>query len=169
MHGPRLRYLIGPLALISLLVAGPTRADLSLGVGLYGSEAQVDTLDDKDTTVGFTLGYVLVDSVVILSAELGYYDLGSYDDGGIEVDADAITLAGVASFALGPFFEIYGKAGIAAAEVDVDGRSKDGDEAFVGAGFSIDVLDTLDVFVEYLEFDTEVDSELIGAGVRLQF
>jgi opacity protein-like surface antigen len=157
------------LALANLLVSAPAQADIYLGAGVYMSEAQVEALDDDDTTTGFMLGYVFLDSAIILSAELGYYDLGSYDDGGIEVDAEAITLAGVASVALGPFFEIYGKAGIASAKVEVNGESEDGDEAFIGAGFSFDVLDTLDIYVEYLDFDTEVDSNLLGAGLRLQF
>ncbi len=157
------------LALSIMLLQAPARADLYLGAGAYKGEAQVLDLDDDDTTTGFTLGYVIVDSVVILSAELGSYDLGSYSSSGIEVDADAVTLGGVASLALGPFFEVYGKLGVASADVEVNGKSEDGDESFTGLGFSVDVLDTLDIFVEYLEFDTEVNSELLGAGIRLQF
>jgi hypothetical protein len=157
------------LTLAALLFNAPARADVYLGVGAYQSEAQVLELDDDDTTTGFTLGYVFIDSAIILSGEVGYYDLGSYSSRGVDVDADAYTVAGMASLALGPFFEVYGKLGIAAAEVEVNGRSKDGDESFTGIGFSVDVLDTLDIFVEYLDFDTEVDSELVGAGIRLQF
>lgn len=169
MHTSRLHYLVGALALVSLFVQAPARADIYLGAGVYKSEAQAKNLDDDDTTTGFQLGYVLVDSVVILSAELGYYDLGSYSDGGVKADAEAITLGAVASLALGPFFELYGKAGIASADVEVDDKNEDGEEVYLGAGFAVDVLDTLDIYVEYLEFDTEVDSNLLGAGIRLQF
>jgi opacity protein-like surface antigen len=157
------------LALAILLAGTPAQADVYIGAGAYKSEAQVSGLDDDDTTTGVQLGYVIIDSVVILSAELGKYDLGSYSDGGVDVDADALTLAGVLSLAIGPFFEIYAKAGIASADVEVNGKSEDGDETFSGIGFSFDILDTVDVYVERLEFDTEVDSELLGAGVRLQF
>ena len=157
------------LALSVMLAQAPARADLYIGAGAYQGEAQVLELDDNDTTTGFTLGYVLVDSVIILSGEVGYYDLGSYSSSGVEVEANALTLAGMASLAIGPFFEVYGKLGIASAEVDVNGNSEDGDESFAGIGFSIDLFDTLDIFVEYLEFDTTVNSELVGAGIRLQF
>ena len=157
------------LALALLFVQAPAVADIYLGAGAYRSEAQTTGLDDDDTTTGFQLGYVIVDSVVILSAELGKYDLGSYSDNGVDVDADALTLGGVLSLAIGPFFEIYAKAGIASADVEVNGKSEDGDEAYSGVGFAFDALDTLDVYFEYLEFDTEVDSELLGAGIRLQF
>ena len=169
MHGIRYLRLAGALALTALLVQAPARADVYIGAGAYQGEAQVLDLDDNDTTTGFTLGYVFVDSVIILSGEVGYYDLGSYSSRGVDVDADAYTVAGMASLALGPFFEVYGKLGVAAAEVEVNGRDEDGDESFAGVGFAIDVLDTLDIFVEYLEFDTEVNSELVGAGIRLQF
>jgi len=157
------------LALAFLLISAPARADVYFGAGAYQSEAQVLDLDDGDTTAGFQLGYVIIDSVVILSAEIGSYDLGSYSDGGTEVEADAITLGGVASLAIGPFFEIYAKAGIASVDVDINGDSEDGNEVYSGVGFAFDVLDTLDIYAEYLEFDTEVDSELLGAGIRLQF
>lgn len=170
MQSFRLGYLVVVPALVSLLVQAPARADIYLGAGVYQSEAKVTNLDDdNDTTTGFQLGWVLVDSVVILSAELGYYDLGSYSDNGVKVEADAITLGGVASLALGPFFELYGKAGIASANVEINGRDKDGEESYIGAGFAFDVLDTLDIFVEYLDIDTEADTELLGAGIRLQF
>lgn len=157
------------LALALFLCLTPARADWYIGAGAYKSEAQVSDLDDDDTTAGFQLGYVFIDSVIILSGEVGSYDLGSYSDGGNDVDADAITLGGVASLAIGPFFEIYAKAGIASVDVDVNGDSEDGNEAYSGVGFSFDVLDTLDIYAEYLEFDTEVDSELLGVGIRLQF
>ena len=124
-------------ALSIMLAQAPARADLYIGAGAYQGEAQVLELDDNDTTTGFTLGYVLVDSVIILSGEVGYYDLGSYSSMGVEVE--------------------------------VNGNSEDGDESFAGIGFSIDLFDTLDIFVEYLEFDTTVNSELVGAGIRLQF
>ena len=43
----------------------------------------------------------------------------------------------------------------------------DGNEVFYGAGVSFDFFDTIDIYIEYLEFDTEVDSSLISAGIKL--
>lgn len=36
------------------------------------------------------IGYTLIDIVVMLSAELGKYDLGEYSDAGTEVDSEMI-------------------------------------------------------------------------------
>ncbi len=43
----------------------------------------------------------------------------------------------------------------------------DASEAFYGAGVALDFFDTIDIYIEYLEFDTKVDSSLIGAGIKL--
>ncbi|HKJ51317.1 MAG TPA: outer membrane beta-barrel protein [Gammaproteobacteria bacterium] len=125
--------------------------------------------DDNDTTTGFQLGYLFIDSAIMLSGEVGSFDLGSYGKGGTDVDADAVTLAGVLGLAIGLAFEIYAKAGIASSDVKVNGKNEGGNESFSGVGFSIDILDTLDFYAEYLEFNTEVNSDLQGAGISLQF
>jgi hypothetical protein len=36
-------------------------------------------------------------------------------------------------------------------------------------GFSFDILDTVDIYAEYLKFDNKVDSQMYGVGVRLDF
>ena len=138
------------------------------GAGAYQSEAKAEGLDDTDETLGFLIGYHLIDSnVFLLSAELGAYDLGEYSSDGIDVDADAITLSANAGIPLGPFIELYGKVGIAEVSVDVNGDDFDSSETFYGAGIAFDILDTIDIYVEYLEFDTEIDSNLIGVGIKL--
>jgi opacity protein-like surface antigen len=138
------------------------------GAAAYQSEATIDTLDDTDETLSFLVGYHLIASnVFLLSAELGAYDLGEYSSDGVDVDADAITLSANAGIPLGPFIELYGKLGVAEVSVDVDGDDFDGSETFYGAGIAFDILDTIDIYVEYLEFDTEVDSNLIGVGIKL--
>lgn len=45
----------------------------------------------------------------------------------------------------------------------------DGEEMFGGIGASIDVLDTIDIYAEYLVFDTDIDSSIAGIGVRFTF
>ena len=139
-----------------------------LGAGAYLAEASVKSLDDDDETLGFLIGYNLIDSnLFMLSAELGSYDLGDYSSDGIEVDADAISLSAIGTIPLGPFIELYGKIGTADVSVSVNDEDFDGNETFYGAGVSLDILDTIDIYIEYLEFDTEVDSQLIGAGIKL--
>ena len=138
------------------------------GGGSYLSQAKVTNLDDDDNTLGFFAGYTFIDSsIFMLSAELGSYDLGEYSENGVDVDADAISLSAVAGIPLGPFIELYGKAGIAEVDVSVNDDNFDGSENFYGAGISLDFFDTIDIFVEYLEFDTEVDSEMLGIGIKL--
>lgn len=139
-----------------------------IGAGIYQTQAQVDSLDETDETPALFLGYNLIDSnVFLLSAEFGYYDLGDYSDHGVTVDADAYTLSAVGTIPLGPFIELFGKVGVAQVSLSVNDDDDDGSEAFYGVGIGIDVLDTLDVYIEYLDFDTEVDSNMIGIGLRL--
>lgn len=138
------------------------------GAGAYQSEAKVEALDDTDETLGFLVGYHLIDSnVFLLSAELGAYDLGDYSSDGVDVDADAITLSANAGIPLGPFIELYGKIGVAEVSLDVNGDDFDGSETFYGAGIAFDILDTIDIYVEYLEYDTAVNSSLVGVGIKL--
>ena len=52
-------------------------------------------------------------------------------------------------------------------EVEVNGRDFDGSETMYGAGIALDLFDTVDIYLGYLEFDTEVDSSMWGVGIRL--
>lgn len=159
-------------AIFTLLLLGmQTNANadgLYFGGGAYLSEAKVQTLDETDGTLAFLVGYNLIDSNFFLfSVELGVYDLGEYSDDGIEVDADAVSISAVGGIPIGPFIELYGKIGAAQVNVEVNDEDFDGSEAFFAAGISFDILDTIDFYLEYVEFDTEVDSSSIGVGIKL--
>lgn len=156
-------------AFASTLTAPASADGFYVGAGAYKTDAQIASFDDDDTTTAVFVGYTFIDSIVMLSGELGRYDLGSYSDGGVEVDGDATSLAAVLYLPLGPTFELYGKTGIASVDVDINGSSDDDNESFIGVGFGLDILDTIDFYFEYLEFDTEVDFEMIGVGIRLDF
>ena len=112
-------------------------------------------------------------NIFMLSAELGYYDLGGFSGPGYDVDSDAFTLAAVGYIPIGPFFEVYAKFGVASVSVDtsIGNNSKDSssEDAFGGLGFAFDILDTIDIYAEYLRFDNRIDSELYGIGVRFDF
>ncbi len=162
------------LAIIFILCASISNADgFYVGAGAYKADMNIEDFDNDYVPAGF-VGYQFLDTnVLMLSAELGYYDLGETDSNSYKVDASALTLAGVAYLPIGPFFEVYAKAGIASVSVDVKafGKKKDfdGEEVFGGVGFALDILDTIDIYAEYLLFNTKIDSEMIGVGIRIDF
>ena len=161
----------GTLALVLMLAGFHSSAiadGFYLGVGAYQTEASLSSFDDEDETLGFLVGYHLIDSnIFLLSAELGSYDLGDYSGDGNDIDADAISLSLNAGLPVGPFIELYGKLGVADVSVSVNDKDFDGSENFLGVGVALDIFDTIDIYLEYLEFDTEVDSEMVGAGIKL--
>ena len=149
-----------------------------IGAGIYQANAEEGNFDDDDTVPALFAGYNFLDTnIFMMSAELGYYDLGGFDGSTnnveYDIDASAITLAAVGYVPIGPFIEIYAKAGVASVSVDIEidniKDDSDGTEAFGGIGASIDILDTIDIYAEYLMFDTDIDSQLAGIGVRFAF
>ncbi|MFT4767843.1 MAG: opacity protein-like surface antigen [Glaciecola sp.] len=151
---------------------------LYVGAGAYFTDVEIAAGDEDDITPAGFVGYQFLDSnVLMLSAEVGYYDLGSWsrslDEVSYSVDASALTFAGVAYVPLGPFFEIYAKAGLAAVEVKTRfadmPRTDDDTETFIGAGVALDFFDTVDIYAEYLQFDNQIDSRMVGVGIRFDF
>lgn len=173
------KNLIAPITALSLLtLSAPSFANIYIGAGAYKSETEGVPANDDEEVTAFFLGYNIVDSnIFMFSVEGGYYDLGSFtgtengDD--YKSEAEAYTIAGVAYLPVGPFIELYGKVGFAMVEgetvINGDKYSDDGEEAFGGLGMSIDILDTVDIYAEYLVFDNEIESEMAGVGVRLAF
>ena len=50
-----------------------------------------------------------------------------------------------------------------------DQNIKNNEEAYYGVGASLDILDTIDIYVEYIVFDTSVNSEIAGVGIKFSF
>jgi len=164
-------FSICAITLLGLAWQAPARADgLYIGGAAHAATGSYQNSDDTDTTTSLTLGYIFIDSnFLILSAELSRYDLGSFSDGGNVYEADATALGAMAALPLGPFIELYGKLGVASVDGEINGNKFDGDESYQGVGLAFDFFDTVDLFVEYLKFDNEIDSELLGVGLRLDF
>jgi outer membrane protein with beta-barrel domain len=168
--------LAGTCLLAAMTMVAPlANADgFYIGAGAYKAEMDVLDFDDRDTTPAAFVGYQFLDTnFLMLSAELGYFDLGDYSGNNYEVESSAITAAGVVYIPIGPFFEIYGKLGYGSIEVDTEfyGEKSDFDseDVFGGFGFSFDILDTIDIYAEYIQFDNELDSKMVGVGVRFDF
>ncbi len=64
--------------------------DFYLGMGSYKAEVSIDNFDEGDTVQAFFTGCTFLDGVVMLSAELGKYDLGEFSDAGTEIDSEMI-------------------------------------------------------------------------------
>lgn len=165
---------MGLAASMALSTTTASADDFYIGAGVYKANIDAELFSDNDTVPAAFLGYQILDvGIAMLSVELGYYDLGNYSKNGDSVDTSAVSLAGVAYLPIGPFFELYAKAGVASVsgETSTNNVKKDVNDLdlFSGVGFAIDIFDTIDIYAEYLRFDTKVDSELVGVGVRLDF
>lgn len=171
---------LGGLAMaLCLATVTSVHADsLYVGAGAYFTDVEIAAGDEDDITPAGFIGYQFLDSnVLMLSAEVGYYDLGawsgSFEEVSYSVDASALTFAGVAYVPVGPFFEVYAKAGLAAVEVKTRigdmPRTDDDTETFIGAGVALDFFDTIDIYAEYLQFDNQIDSQMLGVGIRFDF
>ncbi|MEH6651321.1 MAG: outer membrane beta-barrel protein [Motiliproteus sp.] len=147
--------------------------DWYIGGGIYSASAEVGTLDESDTVPAFFVGYNFYDgTLLMLSVEGGYYDLGKVSSDGNTAEASALTAAGVVSIPFTSIFEFYGKAGVAQVDVKATGAVNIDDkstESFAGVGFGLDILDTIDIYAEYLSFDTAFNSDVVGVGIRLDF
>ena len=151
--------------------------DFYIGGGIYSPGIGYSNFEGSNTELSAFAGYTFIDSsLFMLSVEGGYYPLGSFkqsiNGNTYKASTDALTLGGVAALPIGPFFEIYGKLGAAYMSIDSNLSSIDSSsswQSYYGAGMSIDVLDTLDFYVEYLGFSGELDSNTVGLGVKLSF
>lgn len=170
--------LAGLALALSLPLANTAQADgFYVGAGLYQSSIDFDGLNDEDAVPAAFVGYNFWDTVAKISAEVGYYDLGSYKESilgsTVGVDASAISAMGVAGVGLGPMIEVYAKAGLAVVSADVEsavGKASDNEmEPVYGLGASIDILDIIDIYAEYLRVDSDFETDLVGVGVRLDF
>ncbi len=164
-------FSICAITLLGLAWQGPARADgLYIGGAAHAASGSYQNSDDTDSTTSLTLGYLFIDSnFLMLSAELSRYDLGSFSAGGNDFESDATALGAMAALPLGPFIELYGKLGVASVDGKINGSKFDGSDNYRGVGMAFDFFDTVDLFVEYLKFDNEIDSELLGLGLRLDF
>jgi hypothetical protein len=157
--------------LLGLAVAKPARAEgLYVGAGIYASDSDVG---DDTVPAGF-IGYTFVDTnFLMLSVEGGYYDLGDSGNRNEKLKASAATVGAMAALPLGPLFELYAKGGVAFMDTELkqpgDNNKNSDQKAYYGAGFAFDILDTIDIYAEYLVFDNKYNSDMAGVGIRLAF
>jgi hypothetical protein len=178
------RLIATSTVLTAALASGPAFAGADSGFYLGAGVGQAsvgdinigggDTFDGDDTAykaiVGFNFGWI---PLIDLAVEGSYIDFGKPDDGGIEVDADALAAFGVVGANLGPI-GFFGKVGAINwdAKVSGDGGSADDDgtdPAYgIGARFA---LGSFQIRAEYELFDIDAadDVDLLSASLLYTF
>lgn len=164
-----MKAIMGLLFTILVLTSAGARADFYVGGGVYGTSVDENGFKDSDVAPAVFLGWRPIE---LVGVEVGYYDFGKFESGTNSVDASALTLAGLLSMELGPV-GVYAKGGVADPNfkagqpgVNID----DGASPFGGVGLTVDLLDKLYLYGEYLHFandDAAVD--VYGAGLRYSF
>lgn len=148
-----------------VVLSGSAQASGYIGVGAYTASADVSS--DSTLSPAFMVGWRPIE---LLGVELGYYDFGNFKESGIRIDGSALTLAGLLSLELGPV-GVYGKLGLANYDFDygsglINDLFDDGTSAFGGVGATIDILDRVYFYAEYLRFGAGAGLDVVGAGVR---
>ena len=68
--------------IVAVFLSANVKADgFYVGAGAYKTDISIDAFDDDDYAPAAFLGYQFLDTnILMLSAELGYYNLGEYDE-----------------------------------------------------------------------------------------
>jgi hypothetical protein len=109
-----------------------------------------------------------------IALDAGYWDLGSFKadldefDRKQSFDAKTFSLGGIVSVPLW-ILDIYARGG--AAFWDLDGRNidEDGTDPYYGVGAALNIGGSLDLYLEWVRFDTEIDLDTFGLGARWTF
>ena len=149
---------------ISLITFNAT-ADMYVGGGIYSANVNEGQLDDSDTVPAFFFGWKPID---FLAVEAGYYKLGDFSSNLVSMEANAYTVAAVGSIPLW-VIDFYGKIGLAAVDYDINNLGDTKTDPFFGVGGAINLGDSIDIYAEFIRFETEVDIDIIGVGIRYQF
>jgi len=166
-----MKTILGLLFTVLVLASAGARADFYVGGGIYGTSVDEVGLEDSDVAPAVFVGWRPIE---LVGVELGYYDFGKFEDSSTNtaVDASAVTLAGLLSMELGPV-GVYAKLGLADPSFKVNqvgSNLDDGTNPFGGVGLTVDLLDKLYLYGEYLHFDNDdAPIDVYGAGLRYSF
>ena len=149
-------------------------ADFYVGGGIYSTSIEADingnSLEEDDVAPAIFLGWRPIEFVGV---EAGYYDFGNFEKAGKSLEGTAFTLAGLLSMELGPV-GVYAKGGVANNEFEFSSpgtsSSDSSTDPFGGLGLTVDVMDRLYVYAEYLRFAADdADIDVAGVGLRWSF
>jgi hypothetical protein len=109
-----------------------------------------------------------------LAVDVAYWDLGEFKsdtlDNGLKLkyDTSMWTAGGIVSVPLW-ILDVYGRAGAAMWDADSRYFDSDGTDLYYGAGVALNVFGSLDLYAEYVRFDTDEAIDSFGLGLRLTF
>ena len=141
-------------------------------------EDEIDWEDDieaffDDKAVGYNLGAGYRFNKW-LALDVAYWDLGEFtsddlDNGEkIKYDSSMWTVGGIVSVPLW-ILDVYGRAGATMWEADSRYIDEDGTDAYYGAGVALNVFRSLDLYLEYVRFDTDNPIDSANLGLRWTF
>ena len=172
------------LAVLLLAVASPVAAEVDQGLYFGGGLGNASIKQEED---GFDfnaddggwkaiLGWRIFKFIAV---EANWVDFGSPEDevGGIDVGvtADGLDLGALAILPLGGHFEMFVKGGYMAWDAEFDASdpnldaSEDGEDLFYGAGAAFRIGESLQIRVEYEQFEIEDADTVDLASVSATF
>lgn len=177
-------------ALLSLLCSLGAVSAHADGTGFFiaggGNYAQFDATVDEDISfeddpeaffddkaAGYNLGAGYRFNKW-LAADVAYWDLGEFKSDTLSTgnkigfDTSLWTVGGIVSVPLW-IVDVYGRAGAARWEVDSRFIDDDGTDLYYGAGVALNIFGSIDLYAEYVRFDTEEPIDSMGLGLRLTF
>jgi len=158
------------LGVPSLAMAQMKAADSGWYIGASVGQADMDQVNDKDTSLKILGGYQFNRN---LAAEAGYTDFGKTSSGGTEVKATAWEGVGVGILPIGDRFGVFGKAGFFWGETKSGGTSSDSVELTYGVGAHFDITRNLRLRGEWQKYtdvgDGATDIDVLSVGVVFRF
>lgn len=109
-----------------------------------------------------------------LAVDAAYWDLGEFKSDTLEngqklkYDTTIWTVGGIVSVPLW-ILDVYGRAGAAMWDADSRYIEEDGTDAYYGAGVALNILGSLDIYLEYVRFDADNAIDSANLGLRFTF
>lgn len=154
----------------SLALAQMRPADSGWYVGAHIGQADVDELNDEDTSLKILGGYQINRN---FAAEVGYIDFGKTSVAGTEFKANAWEVVGVGILPVMDRFGVYGKLGMFWGEAKGGGVKEDSVEVTYGVGVQYDFTQNLGVRGEWQRYtdvgDGSSDIDVLSVGVVFRF
>ncbi len=158
----------------SLLISGSAYADRFVGMGV--GSANIDdsanvggtqlSVDDDDMGWKLYGGMMITDN---FGFEAGWTDLGDINQNGVDLETEGFVAAGLASLPLTENLSLYAKAGVFFWDQDVNTVSFDGQDLMYGIGARLRFMDQFHVRLEWEQFDTKFQTDMISITGGVQF